>query len=95
MKEQGYDYEREALHFIAEIQSLPTSLRPQAHLTHLERNIAEASGGLKVGNPPDFLYEDGEWKGYRQIGIITVDEHIIFFLKMLSKGATARDGAIT
>ena len=88
MKEQGYDYELEAQNFIAEIKDLPTSLRPQGQLAHLERIIAEASGGLKVGKPLDFTYEDGEWKGYRQIGTVTVNEQVIFFLICCQKALT-------
>jgi hypothetical protein len=80
-KESGYNYEYEAQQFLAEIACLPTSLRPRRQLYHVERTIAEASGGLMSGNPVDFTYEDGEWKGYKQIGIITADEHVIFSLK--------------
>lgn len=85
MKEYEYDYEQEALRYVAEIKELPTSLRPQTQLMRLERIIAEACGGLQAGTPLDFTYEDGEWKGYRQIGIITVDEHMIFLLKCCQK----------
>ena len=81
MKESGYDYEYEAQQFLAEIDGLPTSLRPKGQLYHVERTIAEALGGLKAGKPLDFTYEEGVWKGYRQIGIIIADEQVIFSLK--------------
>ncbi len=80
-KESGYDYEDEAQQFLAEIAGLPTSLRPRGQLYHVERTIAEASGGLKAGKPLDFTYEEGVWKGYKQIGIVIADEWVIFSLK--------------
>ena len=80
-KEPRYDYEYEAQQFLAEIAGLPTSLRPQRQLSHVERTIAEASGGLKAGKPVDFTYETGVWKGYKQIGMIVADEQVIFSLK--------------
>jgi hypothetical protein len=60
---------------------LPTSLRPRGQLYHVERTIAEASGGLKAGKPLDFTYEEGVWKRYKQIGIVIADEWVIFSLK--------------
>lgn len=84
-EESGYDYEFEAQGFLAEIARLPTSLRPKRQLSHIERTIAKASGGLKVGKPLDFTYEDGVWRGYKQIGIITADEHVIFSLKCCAR----------
>ena len=80
-KEPGYDYEYEAQQFLAEIAALPTSLRPQRQLSHVERTIAEAVGGLKARKPLDFTYETGVWKGYKQIDIIVADEQVIFSLK--------------
>ena len=80
-KETGYDYEYEAQQFLAEIAALPTSLRPQRQLSHVERTIAEAVGGLRAGKPLDFTYETGVWKGYKQISIIVADEQVIFSLK--------------
>ena len=81
MEESGYDYEYEAQQFLVEIAGLPTSLRPQGQLYHVERTIAEASGGLKSGKPLDFTYQEGIWKGYKQIGIVIADERVIFSLK--------------
>src|SRR6266702_4783780 len=78
VSEPGYDYENEAQQFIAEIECLPTSMRPKGQLYHVERTIAEASGGLKSGKPLDFTHKEGVWKGYKQIGIVTADEHVIF-----------------
>ncbi len=81
MEKPEYEYEDEAQQFLSEIASLPLSLRPKGQLYHVERKIAEASGGLIAEKPLDFTYEDGVWKGYKQIGIVIADERMIFSLK--------------
>lgn len=85
VKEPVYDYEYEAQQFLTEIESFLTSLRPKGQLYHVECTIAESLGGLKAGKPLDFTYEDGVWKGYKQIGIIVADERVIFSLKCCEK----------